>query len=376
MKLKEIAKLAAKPLTLINRIVPKDRRLVLFYSNLGFRDNARAMYDYLISEGLNKRLRIVCAVDDYRRFAGTAPENVRFVSCKRGLLTFFRCGTMFYSFGKYPIKPAKGQEVVNLWHGMPLKSIGNLEPGCEKNDYFYFTRTIATSPFFGDIMRRCFRCPKRSVMLVGQPRCDVLMKSGRPTPERLILWLPTYRTSERLGSRNAELGNETSLPACGSAEELKRLDELLSSLGWRMVIKPHPMQDHIPCESLESIEIIEQEEAEARGLDVNELMLRSAALLTDYSSVYFDYLLLDRPIGFTASDIGRYGDERGFTVSDPESLMPGTKIADFDALCRFITDTAAGIDGHARERRRINELVNSHQDGRAAERIAKKLKLM
>ena len=366
MKLKEVAKLAAKPLVLINRIVPKNRRLVLFYSNLGFRDNVRAMYDYLVNEGLNKRLKIVCAVDDYRRFAGTAPENVRFVSCKRGLLTFFRCGTMFYSFGKYPIKPARGQEVVNLWHGMPLKSIGNLEPGCENNDYYYYTRTIATSPFFGDIMRRCFRCPKRAVMLVGQPRCDVLMRPDRPDPERLILWLPTYRSSQRLGSRNAELDTETSLPACGSSEELKRLDELLSSLGWRLVIKPHPMQDPIPCESLESIEILGQE------ADINELMLRSAALITDYSSVYFDYLLLNRPIGFTAADIGRYGEERGFTVSDPAALMPGAKLGGFEALCRFVTDTAAGIDGHAYDRRRINELVNSHQDGHAAERIAHK----
>lgn len=376
MKLKDLGKLLAKPLTLVNRLIPKSKRLVLFYSNLGFRDNVRAMYDYMTSAGLNERYRLVCAVDGYKKYRDGAPSNVRFVSCRRGLLTFFRCGTMFYSFGKYPIKPAPSQEVVNLWHGMPLKSIGNLEPGCERNDYYFFTRTVATSPFFGEIMCRSFRCPKKAVMLVGQPRCDVLLKEDRPDPKKLILWLPTYRSSQRLGSRNAELGTETSLPACETTEELRELDGLLASLGWRLIIKPHPMQDPIDCGSLESIEIISQEDFEARGLDIYSLMLESSALITDYSSVYFDYMLLDRPIGFTVADIGLYGSERGFTVDDPEAFMPGERLRDFEGLCGFVRDTASGLDTYALERRSLNDLVNSHQTGRAAERIAKRVGLL
>lgn len=371
MGIKDILKLAAKPLTLVNRLIPKDKQLVLFYSNLGFRDNVKAMYDYMIREGLNKRLKIVCAVDDFKKYSGTAPENVHFVSCKRGLLTFFRCGVMFYSFGKYPIKPAKGQEVVNLWHGMPLKTIGNLEPGCENKDYYFFTHTIATSTFFGEIMRRCFRCPKRAVLLVGQPRCDVLCGRNRPEPEKLVLWLPTYRSSQRLGSSNAVTGTETSLPVCGTVEELRTLDEHLGQLGFRMIIKPHPMQDSIGGgEELKNIEIIEQEEFERRGLDIYELMLKSCALITDYSSVYFDYMLLDRPIGFTVGDLSEYGGERGFTVDDPESFMPGERIANTAGLIDLINSIAAGEDRYSEKRRLLNRKVNSHQHGNAAEMIA------
>ncbi len=374
MNKKDLLKIAAKPLNIVNRLVPKRRRLVLFYSNLGFRDNVKSMYDYLIDNGLNENLKIVCAVDDFEKYKDDAPKNVRFISCGKGLWSFLRCRTMFYSFGKYPIKPAKGQEVVNLWHGMPLKSIGNLEPGCENIDYYFFTRTIATSPFFGEIMCRSFKCPKRAVMLVGQPRCDVLFKE-RPAPERLILWLPTYRSSERLGSRNTELG--TALPVCETEEELRGLDRLLGKAGMKMIIKPHPMQDSRGEEKgYDNIEIIEQEEFEERGLDIYTLMLRSCALITDYSSVYFDYLVLDRPIGFTAGDLSQYGSERGFTVDDPKAFMPGERIKSFSDLRNFITDISTETDNHAKERRRLNELVNSHQDGHAAERIAAKCGLI
>ena len=105
MNKKDLLKIAAKPLNIVNRLVPKRRRLVLFYSNLGFRDNVKSMYDYLIDNGLNENLKIVCAVDDFEKYKDDAPKNVRFISCGKGLWSFLRCRTMFYSFGKYPIKP-------------------------------------------------------------------------------------------------------------------------------------------------------------------------------------------------------------------------------------------------------------------------------
>ena len=49
-------------------------------------------------------------------------------------------------------------------------------------------------------------------------------------------------------------------------------------------------------------------------------------LITDYSSVYVDYLLLDRPIVFSCPDLEKYKKDRGFVVEDPSLLMPGTLV--------------------------------------------------
>ena len=112
-----------------------------------------------------------------------------------------------------------------------------------------------------------------------------------------------------------------------------------------------------------------QAQFEAEGGDLYRLFLSSAALLTDYSSAFFDYLLLDRPIGFTVDDFSAYQSDRGFVTDNPESLMAGAKLQDFPELLAFLKDICAGIDRYKAKRREINQLVNSHQTGGAAEKI-------
>jgi CDP-glycerol glycerophosphotransferase (TagB/SpsB family) len=371
MDKKDILKILFKPLTPLNRVIPKRADRILVYSNLGFRDNVRSMYDYLIKNGYNKRYEIICSLDDFEKYSGDCPENVKFVSNRAGLRYFFTSKFMFYSFGKYPIKPSPKQRVVNLWHGMPLKTVGNLEKGCEDNDYMFFTYTIATSEFFGRVMSRCFKCPEENVLLTGQPRCDVLFEGERRAAERLILWLPTYRTSDRLGSANSGFSEGRCFPLIDEDGQLEQLDRLLGEYGFKMVIKPHPLQNVTEdIESLENISLKTQADFDREGIDLYEMFKRSAALITDYSSVYFDYMLLDRPIGFTLDDIECYGRERGFVTDQPLKLMPGAKIRSFRDMCDFVLQVCKGEDSYSDERRRVNKTVNSHQSGGAAKSIS------
>jgi len=142
-KLKAAAKPMFLPLNLANKIIPKKPNTMFFYSNLGFRDNVKSLYDYCIKKGLNSCFKITVATDEYEKYASSAPENVKFVSCTRGILSFLRSKYCFYSFGKYPIKPSKNQKVVNLWHGMPLKNIGRLEKGHERDDQNFLNLLIS-----------------------------------------------------------------------------------------------------------------------------------------------------------------------------------------------------------------------------------------
>ncbi len=366
---KGILRLLLAPLVPWNKFLPKNKRLILIYSNLGFRDNARAFYDYLTENGYNSKYKIVCSSNDYKHWKKTAPENVKFVSGKRALFTFLRCSCMLYSFGKFPIKPAKGQTVINLWHGMPLKAIASLEKGVSFDGRCYFNYTIATSPFFSEVMQRCFEVGEDKVLLTGQPRCDKLFLRDVHC-KKLILWLPTYRSSHSLGSYNAEVENSTGFPLIDTEEQLYELDDLLGELGYKLLIKPHPMQDITKgAKSLTNIMLTTERALERQNMDIYDLMKRSQALITDYSSACFDYLLLNRQIGFTVSDIDRYSDERGFVVDEPEELMPGEKLRSFNELKSFIINVIRKNDSWKGERRRVNALVNSHQKGDACKQI-------
>lgn len=363
MNLKKILKNVMRIFTPINRIIPKNKKKILVYSNLGFRDNVKSMYDYLVENGYNKNYKIVCSLNDYKNMKQKyGAENVKFVSNKMGFWHFMNSKFMFYSFGKFPVKPSKSQRVVNLWHGMPLKTVGNLEKGFEKEDYFFFTHTIATSQLFAEKMALCFSCPIESVMLTGQPRCDKLFEKRDVTPENLIVWLPTYRNSTKLNSHNSKTDTGRGFPIIDTEEKLLALNDALKSAGYTLLIKPHPLQNiETATQSLSNIRIVSQSDLDERGEDIYDLFLKSKALITDYSSVSFDYLNLDRPILYTLDDTDEYSKMRGFTVENPYTLMAGQTAKNLEEMICFVKKLADGIDEFKNLRKEVNKLVNSHQ---------------
>ena len=196
---KETLKLFFKPLTVVNKVLNKDKNLVFFYTNLGFRDNVKELYDYMIANNLNKRYKIVLSVNEPEAIK-KIPENVTVVDNKEGIKYFLRAKYVFFCFGKYPIKPGKGQVVVNLWHGIPLKRLGNKERGKENIDYNFFTHLLTCSEYYRQIMKDCFGCLDNQILICGQPRCDRLFKDMPAVDSRIrkkarlfFVWIPTYR---------------------------------------------------------------------------------------------------------------------------------------------------------------------------------------
>ena len=92
-------------------------------------------------------------------------------------------------------------------------------------------------------------------------------------------------------------------------------------------------------------------------------------LITDYSSIYFDFLLTQKPIGFVIDDMGEYGNHRGFVVDNPLDYMPGEKIQNVEDLKSFIDGIMTGHDNWKEERKRINDLVNADQQGDYCKKI-------
>lgn len=380
---KRILKKMFVPLDWINKLVPKNNKILL-YSNLGFRDNIRSFYDYLIKNEYYKKYDIVCSTDDYRECEhlnkiGTA----RFVSNEQGIVEFLNSKYVFYCFGKIPIKPTSGQTVVNFWHGMPLKRIGFLEEKNNKDKYDYFTDILATSEFFKPFMAKAFGCDVSKIVICGQPRTDDLFTNSNVKEyldlkryNKIVLWMPTFRVSSRLNENNAT-SNTSGLPIVSNKKDFLIINDVLKQYNALAFIKLHPMQNttNIIQNQLSNIRFINDEYINNSKLTLYQFISMSDALITDYSSVYVDYLLLDKPIGFTIDDINQYKEARGFIVDNPLSIMPGEKIHNISELISFIQNVIENNDRYNLERRNVTKVFHKYIDDRNCERIATYCKL-
>lgn len=351
-----------KVISLVNKIFPK-KNLILIYCNStgGFRDNLKAVYDYIIENDINKHYKVYCSAVEYKSLV--VPNNVFAVSNLSAIYYFLFSKYVFYGYGKLPIKPSKQQIVISMFHGMPLKKIGGYLNNAAVHDFF-FTYALATGTLFVPIIAKAFWCPIKNVLICGYPRNDVLFCNGnyyRKNGKQLVLWLPTYRDN-----------NPNYLPVF-NIDDLKVLDEKLSSLNVLLFIKLHEGYNagNIKFPKFKNIVAYRHDDFMKEKLDLYKLLSCADALITDYSSVYFDYLLLDRPIAFTLDDLKMYESDRGFVFDNIFEYMPGKKIRNQDEFLDFCKEIANGVDDYKQERKRVNDLVNYYKDGNNCKRLFK-----
>lgn len=366
-------RLMAAAFTVANTLIPKSKRRVVFCSFPDYADNARALYEQMLRQGMGERYRISWLVTDPSR--PDIPADSICQHSLKGIWRFLRAGCVFHTHGLFHNRPGPGQRVVSLWHGMPLKTIMKLDATHPKNEVFRFTCTIATSPLYRRIMAEAFACGEERCLITGQPRCDelfhpedLLLKMGirRDEYRKVFLWMPTYRKSV-VGDVRADGNGGTELGlAFLTGEQLAALNETLAELDCLMLIKLHPMQAAVAAEetTLSHIRILRQVPGQ-----LYSLVGQADALLTDCSSVYVDYLMLDRPIGFVFDDMDQYTQNRGFVFLDPIPYMPGPFISDADALAAFLRQTAGGEDGYADSRQRVREQFHTYCDGESSRRV-------
>lgn len=336
----------------INKMIPKKKNRIVLYSNWGFRDNLRTLYHYLVDNDYQETYEIVCASNDFYHLE--KENDVKYVSIYRGSFYFLTSKYFFYSFGKYPIKPTPKQMVVNLWHGMPLKKIGNLEVGMETIDYNFFTKLVSSSDLFTPIMKAAFNAKDEQMLLVGNIRNDELFKEKE---EKKIIWMPTYRNSKNYHDSQAALIFSL------EEEDFKNIEELLSNYGYQLYIKLHPLEEsQLKFEmNYSTIHLLTEDIISEQYGTLYTFLGTTSALITDYSSVFLDYYLLNRPVAFTINDYEEYKEKRGFVFEDVKSLMVGSVIRDSHDLLEFLESVMKSEDPYIEERKKVNNKVNAIQ---------------
>lgn len=300
---------------ILNYLIPKKKRIVL-YSNWGFRDNVRYLFDYLIANSYNENYEIVCASNEFYNLDSKKIKNVVFVKSQIKILKYFMTSKFFfYCFGGIPIRSVKGQTVVNLWHGMPIKKIGRLESGMSR-DLNYFDYLLSYSNYFSPVLQESFDVGSDKIMIANAPRNEPFLRRNQAQNSSLktIAWLPTYRKSSKLASENGD--SDEIIPLFSTTEDFRSFDAFLRKQDIHLYIKLHPLQDMVKIpKHLSNITFITDAWLFDRKTDLYNFLASTDALITDYSSISIDYLLLDKPIFYVMNDQESYSNSRGFNFT-------------------------------------------------------------
>jgi CDP-glycerol glycerophosphotransferase (TagB/SpsB family) len=362
-------------ISILDKLISKNSNYVVYNSYPDLSDNSFALFLHIVENYPKKNNIWLLKNLDFKSAESVISEysnkkNYKLV--KRGSLQgiwyYLNSRYVFFTHGLFAgAKIAKKHCVVNLWHGMPLKKIGLLEKSRvpQKSKY-----AIASSQFYREIMSKALGLPINNVLVVGQPRIDMMLKKTNGVlklklvpnaNQKLILWTPTYRKSI-IGDIRSDGDFNEYLPLI-KAGRLEELDFFLSLLNAYLIIKLHPMDilNNSTFKEYANIKILKNKDAELRSIQLYSLLAEVDVLLTDFSSIYIDFLYLNRPIGFVFQDMNAYSNSRGFVFSKPKDYMPGAMITTFHELKEFLETVLLHKKDHFHgQRKNVHNKINSN----------------
>lgn len=358
--------------------LPIQEDLIVFESGLGkqYSDSPRAIYEELIRRG-DTRTKIWV----YNGKLPTADAHTFVVKRLSPQYFWYLARAKYWVNNQnfpYYITRRKGGVYLQTWHGTPLKKMQHDLEHIEGRGAGYLDRVtqagqqwshlLSPSPYATSAFSTAFR-HSAEVIEAGYPRNDILNNSDMhkvgesvrrkldlPEGKKVLLYAPTFRDDQNISGNRfgfalpfdlerfaAEFGEEYVL--------LLRMHVVVTS---RITIP-----DHL-SEAVRDVSAYD---------DINELYLASDALITDYSSVFFDYSILERPIIFFAYDLENYRDHlRGFYL-DYNADLPGPVVTSESDLWKTISSldtTASELSARSAE---FSSAYAPEDDGQAAMRV-------
>jgi CDP-glycerol glycerophosphotransferase len=283
-----------------------------------------------------------------------------------------------------PIRFSPKTTFIETWHGILMKKYINIYDTFEysrwakilklkiENDniYNYFITPSGTEKNLM-ILKKNFLLPSNKILVTGYPRNDIFfskkpnlsknIKSKYKIPDtfkQIILYAPTFRDNDLTAKFPLSNG------------ELIELNEFLKINNSILLMKAHKAEKKLEFKSLSNIKNIRKDS------DIQELLFISDILITDYSSVYIDYLLLNRPIIFFTYDYDYYEKKNRGLLYNLKEIAPGPLIYTGKELIKTIKNIFEIGKEYEQKRKKINEQFNKYQNGKSTERLLKFLKII
>lgn len=275
---------------------------------------------------------------------------------------------------------------INLWHGLPIKKIVYDSVETKKHNWVYTATGIrrlyhiffqpekvelgdyvlAQSPAWHALFSSAFRVDQSHVIVENQPRNEAFTAqsvftlesekalldhiNGLRATKKVVTYLPTFRD----GSNN---------PLAGSYLSFDDMDKFLEKNSMCMFIKMH--HEGIPdgMHHYTNIEFLPADFSAMLILRITDI------LITDYSSVFFEFLLTDRPIIFFAFDLEKYVGKLREMYFDYETITPGPKAKTVTELYQCLEDVVAGRDVYADVREKTREMIFRPYPEKSSEQV-------
>ena len=309
-----LRKLALVWYFILTKVMPVSGNVIVWESNVGrnYSGNVRSIYEYMVSRGLDKRYKMVWSLENLDTVIPGKAVKVKRTHFK--YLYYMSVARVWVSDSRMPawLIKREGNTYIQTWHGTPLKKLAldmNVLSMGGKSDIEKYheefaanTKTwdylISQNAFSTETFRRCFAF-KGEMLEIGYPRNDILFtgnnkeyidklkrKLNLPLDKKVILYAPTWRDDQYYHDSFYKFTSDMNYDLM----KKKLLEEYVLIVKFHYLVK-----DHMDWSSYDKF-IFEFNEQQ----DISELYLVSDILITDYSSVMFDYSLLKRPMFFFA----------------------------------------------------------------------------
>lgn len=360
-----------------------DSHIWLFSStdNSHYNYNSRYLFEY-VKENLPEISPLFVINDpELRNSLSSKYGKQYFIETEsiQGIRQALSAGVWFTSAGlpAYGTGLHKKRLIINLWHGVPLKKIALLDPNLKKAARIYFkkifsenyTCILTTSHELIPLMARSFAVSEDKIKVWGQPRNDGLFQKNdcREILGQLFPDLPEYTKTVLYAPTFRDYGQVQLFPF--KDFDQKQLEAFLDEKNMLLFIRTHVAEQGSAAPYLgKRIRFLGNEQAE----DVTGILNIFDCLITDYSSIYIDYLLTDKPMIFLPYDRQQYLDGRGMNF-DYDDVTPGPKPETFND---FLDALSPKEDFWKSERTRVNRLFNEIQHPCAADICNKVLKMI
>lgn len=357
------------------RLVPRDNHLWVTgktsswdYINAppAFFDNSKYFFLYLVNSTDEKVYWLSSSKQEMIKMQNMGLPVVRFPSLK-GIWLVLRAKFSFHHYGTDQINRILQMGTVQLdfWHGTPLKKIRYdvVEMPNQKykiiKDLFRgngIEYVSSTSKYLSEnILMRAFAASRDQMLEFGYPRMDVMQLSKEDSrmfcqkysPEllpfidkargysKVFLYMPTYRDDDPDYIDKAEIDYVL------MSKKLKEIDGIL-------FLKLHPLTRYTCVDVLDNIIQI------GNDVDIYPFLIHTDYLITDYSSIFFDYLILNKEIIFIPFDYDNYLKHRD-VYFDYDEITPGVK---YESFTDFIENLSV-IDklDYSKERESVRDLM-------------------
>ena len=246
-------------------------------------------------------------------------------------------------FGKR--RRGRGKLNVTTWHGELGKTSG-MAAGEPRE---YFDRMYASNSTSLAWRVAEAGVHPESVSITGMPRHEYLLKprGGLDESVRRIVWAPTYRVA-RTGLSRAE-GSEDRLTG-SSTQAVQALEPTLSERNAQLWFRFHPAAGGTVTPS-DRVLLGDDESLEKLGMTLYDLLGSSECLITDFSAIWTDYLVRDRPMICALPDGEEYLSQRSMTLEPHELWFPGTFAVTCDELVEQVLAVLDGVDEKREQRR-------------------------